>query len=94
VKRSVGRDYFLFIVRAEAAFGAAARFVREVFPALRVGAAFRRAGSASRRGFAAVRAGAAVRAEGRDAGGAETLRTSAAGARWTSVNRVWSPMVW
>jgi hypothetical protein len=70
VKRSVGRAYFLFCGRAGAALGVADRFVRAVFPGLRVAAAFLLAGSGSRRFFgaaarevvAAGRAGAVGRA--------------------------------
>ena len=69
VKRSVGRDYFLFCGRADAALGVADRFDRADFPALRVATAFLLAGSGSRRFFgaaarvaeAAGRAGAADR---------------------------------
>jgi hypothetical protein len=94
----MGRSYFLFCVRVD--FAGAARFARDLLAGAGALAALRRRGSAARfaDGFGvdgrAVLGGRPFVAAGRGTSAARRGYGAGAGARWTRVNRVWSPMVW
>jgi hypothetical protein len=86
----VGRAYFLLCERVTA-FATVPRLVRAAL-AVAFPGAFRAGATAARDLAAAGRlAGRLLSAGWRVA---EALRDSEAGARWTSVKRVWSPIVW